>query len=646
MSYQALLFCPDEATAQVVTQVLTELDFAVEPSNEPFAAVKKLMAQHYDALVVDCENEQNAALLFKSARNSSSNQSSLAVAVVDGQAGVAKAFRIGANLVLTKPINVEQSKGTLRVARGLLRKGDKPGPAGDLTKLRTPVGAPSASPVTAAPVAVATAASKPAPAFAPRMSTPATTVAKPAFAPVATKATPTAPLPVASTSTFEVEQEPAPVPDEAEAALLESMSETLPAPAAPAAPQAKEYPWQAPSKSATTMTASVMRSAETLEQAAPTPAASATTRVAPPVPAPKARPTDSQKLKLGLTPKISLGTAPQAAASAPNMPAVPTRTFEPAAKPRTSVPAAKTQASVQRPDPKPTTKHAISEPVVAEETPVPHFATAHRAEPAKAGGLGTQKITIMALAAVVIIAVGYIAWIKTHPSAPTTQVAQETSTATTVAPSATTVVEPKPSDISNTTSSASGNPGGTDPRSSKSSTIAKPTNTHTPHAQEETAPEPSTSRQSAVLVKNSGSASSGKTGENSQAAPMLDPLNAGAGAGDNRTLAGIVSGGSVRMPKSGETLRISQGISQGLLIKKVAPSYPPQAIRMRIQGAVTLEAKVGKDGSIADVKQISGNASLGQSAMEAVRKWKYKPYLLNGQPVEIWTQVTVNFQLP
>ena len=74
-------------------------------------------------MVVDCDNEQNATLLFKSARNSSSNQSSLAVAVVEGQAGVAKAFRIGADLVLTKPINVEQAKGTLRVARGLLRKG-------------------------------------------------------------------------------------------------------------------------------------------------------------------------------------------------------------------------------------------------------------------------------------------------------------------------------------------------------------------------------------------------------------------------------------------------------------------------------------------------------------------------------------------
>src|SRR5246500_4356603 len=124
MGYQALLFCPDEKTARTVTHVLNDLDFTVEPCSEPFAAVKKLMAQHFDAIVVDCDNEQNATLLFKSARNSSLNQSALSVAVVEGQTGVAKAFRIGAILVLTKPINVEQSKGTIRVARGLLRKGE------------------------------------------------------------------------------------------------------------------------------------------------------------------------------------------------------------------------------------------------------------------------------------------------------------------------------------------------------------------------------------------------------------------------------------------------------------------------------------------------------------------------------------------
>ena len=123
MGYQALLFCTDEKLARVVSQLFSELEFAVSPISDPFAAVKNLMAQHYDAIVIDCENEQSAYLMIKSARNSTFNQGSLAIGLVEGQAGVAKAYRMGANLVLTKPINVEAAKGTLRVARGLLRKG-------------------------------------------------------------------------------------------------------------------------------------------------------------------------------------------------------------------------------------------------------------------------------------------------------------------------------------------------------------------------------------------------------------------------------------------------------------------------------------------------------------------------------------------
>lgn len=118
------MFCADEKASRAVTQVFKELDFYVESSNEPFDAVKRLTAHHFDALVVDCDNEENATLLFKSARNSASNKDSLAVAVVEGQANIAKAFRLGANLVLTKPINLEQAKGTLRTARGLLRKAE------------------------------------------------------------------------------------------------------------------------------------------------------------------------------------------------------------------------------------------------------------------------------------------------------------------------------------------------------------------------------------------------------------------------------------------------------------------------------------------------------------------------------------------
>jgi DNA-binding response OmpR family regulator len=146
MGYQALFFCADERLARVVTQVFTELEFNIELVNEPFSAVKKLMAQHYDAIVVDCENDQNASLIFKSGRNSAGNQNSLALALVEGQAGVAKAYRIGANLVLTKPINVEQAKGTLRVARGLLRKN------ADTAGAKVPSPAP-ATPPSSAPAA-------------------------------------------------------------------------------------------------------------------------------------------------------------------------------------------------------------------------------------------------------------------------------------------------------------------------------------------------------------------------------------------------------------------------------------------------------------------------------------------------------------
>src|SRR5579863_10140483 len=153
MSFTSLLFCPDETAARLVTQVLRELDFTVETAHQSFAAVQRLTEQHFHALVVDCQNEQDASLLFKAARNSAENSGSLSVAVVEGQAGVAKAFRIGANLVLTKPINVEQSKSTLRVARGLLRKNSEAKTAPAATSLTAKSAPPvaSAAPPHAAP---------------------------------------------------------------------------------------------------------------------------------------------------------------------------------------------------------------------------------------------------------------------------------------------------------------------------------------------------------------------------------------------------------------------------------------------------------------------------------------------------------------
>src|SRR6202022_1501410 len=83
-----------------------------------------------------------------------------------------------------------------------------------------------------------------------------------------------------------------------------------------------------------------------------------------------------------------------------------------------------------------------------------------------------------------------------------------------------------------------------------------------------------------------------------------------------------------------------------MLIKKVQPSYPSTALRMHVEGAVQLLATIGKTGNITAVKTLSGEPTLARAALDAVKQWKYKPYYLNGEPVEIQTQITVNFKLP
>jgi len=94
-----------------------------------------------------------------------------------------------------------------------------------------------------------------------------------------------------------------------------------------------------------------------------------------------------------------------------------------------------------------------------------------------------------------------------------------------------------------------------------------------------------------------------------------------------------------------QKVRVSSGVALGLLIREVKPEYPPLAQQARIQGIVTLQALIGKDGSVQNLRVISGHPMLVQAAMEAVKQWRYKPYYLNGEPVEVETQINVNFTL-
>jgi protein TonB len=112
---------------------------------------------------------------------------------------------------------------------------------------------------------------------------------------------------------------------------------------------------------------------------------------------------------------------------------------------------------------------------------------------------------------------------------------------------------------------------------------------------------------------------------------------------------GVIGGiiGSTAVPKiaAPQRVRVSQGVTEGLLTRKVQPVYPPLAKTARIQGDVVLNAVISKNGTIENLRVMSGHPMLVTSALDAVKQWKYKPYVLNGEPVEVETTITVKFTL-
>ena len=92
-------------------------------------------------------------------------------------------------------------------------------------------------------------------------------------------------------------------------------------------------------------------------------------------------------------------------------------------------------------------------------------------------------------------------------------------------------------------------------------------------------------------------------------------------------------------------VRVSQGVMQGLLIFKQPPIYPEEARTAHIQGTVLMVMEISREGSVCRIALISGHPLLAPAAIDAVKQWKYRPYLLNGQPVEVETQAQVNFTL-
>ena len=562
MSYKSLLFCRDERTARAISQILTELEFAVEPVNETFAAVKKLGGDRFDALVVDCQDEQEAAVLFKAARDSEHNHSSLSVAIVEGQAGVAKAFRIGANLVLSKPINIEQSKGTLRVARGLLRKNEV-----------KPAGSP-----------VQSAAKRPGenlPVFQ-RPATPiSVTPAKASeFAPALAAST----QPEAPFSALEVEADPTPQPEAAEAAVLESLPEL---------------------------------SGKLLAHSASTP------------PHIEAEP-------------IAGGAAGAAAAAAPALAKAAIVEHKADALP----PMVTNQPIVSG--------IAIPERVEQISSDVPIFSAL---EKHSARENGAAKFFKFVAVLCVIAGAAYFGWTKLQPLKYLQRIRAARATAAVSTPAPTPIaVAPSsspeaPAQISAPSVAAHNGPGAA--ANNPGDVEISATSAHSDTQDDEPGDikvqelpmsrdsKPAAPKPEPLMVRPDSAAH--KPIPALPAPPQVQVSNANA---SSLPLSNLPDSAPALPKLAPNSLRVSQGVSQGLILKKVPPVYPQMALQMRKGGEVELLVTITKQGTISNVRVVSGDGMLARAAVDAVRQWKYRPYLLNGEPVDIQTQITINFTAP
>jgi protein TonB len=118
------------------------------------------------------------------------------------------------------------------------------------------------------------------------------------------------------------------------------------------------------------------------------------------------------------------------------------------------------------------------------------------------------------------------------------------------------------------------------------------------------------------------------------------------GGSANGVIGGII-GSAAPPPKvaTPQKLRISTGVAEGLKVHDVTPTYPQMARIAHIQGDVLLQATISKTGVIENLRAVQGHPILIQAAMDAVKQWKYKPYILNGDAVEVETTIRVQFHM-
>jgi TonB family protein len=586
----ALLLSPDDQAVSAITGVLEEMSVSCERPLDGVSAAQKLNSQSFDLVLVDCENLPAAKLIFDVCRRGKNGNNPVPIAIVDGRAGLPTAFRLGAELILTKPVSKDQARTTIRTAVGRVRKeppaaeaaaglaSDRVSDRVNDNRIASAVGAAA---VRAAAIAAGVAKEDSSALHTADVSPQLTSFAEPAPSFVSASAAP-------------------------------STSSNTPALAAGIA--AKRF---ASDPSSDSRPEGKMH--ETLSSPSRTPLSQG-----------------SLLSPAGAAAPVSTPGSVRPTAASPK----PALVMKPSDDP---VLAELERAEQEEVDKKEKEKKVVPTSVNVQKPAAAQAATEVHARHASSQPKSQPKSQRVLVAAMILVLAGggfYAAWTYQPEFRAMAQpyvgrllalvgIALPSVEGTKPATSATqtTLPESKPAVGASQTSATPVSPTGPD-----STTMSAP-------------PAASASAGTSTVVTPATSEKSPASGDQSVLVqPQRDKDKDKDKAADSKK-DDQADLDSQPVNDSSAIILSSQG-AQKRLVRSVQPKYPVTGRSGGAQGTIVLKTVVGADGKVASVRLVEGNASLSRAAMDAVRQWRYRPYMRNGKAQAFQTVVIVDFQRP
>jgi protein TonB len=547
----ALLLSPDDQAVSAITGVLEEMSVTCERPLDGASAAQKLNSHSFDLVLVDCENLPAAKLIFDVCRRGKNGNNPVPIAIVDGRAGLPTAFRLGAELILTKPVAKDQARSTIRTAVSRVRKDVQP---------NEPVPPQPASAVM--PSAVVTSATmteeRAQAAAAAAVSSQLTSFADPTPSFVPTSA-PTAAPSAALTATLSAP---------ALTTMMHSAVDEIDA--TPAAPKLNP-----PSESFL---------ASSLSESSSARAVSVVSKPARPV-----RPSDDPVLaELEEMEREGSGLGK----AAPD---------QPAAKSIAPVSSSYQQGWQKKRGP----LVALLMLALAGGG----FYAAWMYQPGFREIAQPQINRVLAIAGMAL---------------PPTRAANPTKRSTQLAPATTSAPAPESATAPAT-----------------SSAVSSATGTATTSAAAAVPVQPAATPGTAVTPSSPGAT----TAAPAVSKPEADKSGA-TRPSDSKKDAAAATSSNVQLPGENSAIILSSKGAEKRLAHSVAPKYPVEARSGGAEGTVVLKAVVDENGKVDGLRLIEGNATLATAAIQAVKQWRYRPYVRDGKAQPFQTVVIVDFQRP